>query len=218
MPFVLTGVTPDTNAFVDATGKWLANYIPLDVRRYPFGLTATSVPESKAEEEGKSSYTLCIDPKDPDLEALDGPLIFQPQGALCDGAKARVDVAQRLLERRVITKILVEVLDDAGLLVAREISINLGLEKRKLRGFRVVDEKKLNGLSDEAFTDLRNKGGLPLVYAQLMSMANLKLGPLAGQINPTSADADSNQVANKLSDDALDLSLFANEDDFDIFN
>ncbi|WP_223427369.1 SapC family protein [Tateyamaria pelophila] len=218
MPFVLMGMTPETNAFVDEAGNWLANYIPLDVRKYPFGLSATpaaaSGAEAVAEDEGKTRYTLCIDPEAPDLEDLDGPLVFQPQGALCDGAKARADIAQRLLERSAITKALVQVLEDAGLLVPREISMNLGLEKRRLRGFRVVDEKKLNALSDEDFTNLRNKGGLPLVYAQLMSMANLRLGPLAGQRKSAPVDAGSDQPSSQ----DFDLSGFADDEDFDIFH
>lgn len=219
MPFVLTGMRPETNAFVDDAGNWLAHYIPLDVRKYPFGLSATPAAASGAEavdeeEEGKTRYTLCIDPEAPDLKDLDGPLVFQPQGALCGGAKARADIAKRLLERNAVTKILVQVLEDAGLLVPREISMNLGLEKRKLRGFRVVDEKKLNALSDEDFADLRNKGGLPLAYAQLMSMANLRLGPLAGQSNSAPMDAGSD----KSSGEDFDLSGFADDEDFDIFH
>lgn len=217
LPFILTGMTPETNAFVDEAGDWTANYIPLDVRKFPFGLLEET--GTKLTEDGKTQYTLGIDPEAQDLKALEGPRVFTPQGELCEEAKIRTDIAQKILERRAITKTLVHILDDAGLLVSREISMNLGVDKRKLRGFRIVDEKKLNALSDEDFIDLRNKGGLPLVYAQLMSMANLRLGPLAGQVNPKSTASVSDQVSNKPSDDGLDLSLFANDDgDFDIFH
>jgi len=50
-----------------------------------------------------------------------------------------------------------------------------------LGGFEVVDEKALNGLSPEAHLRLRDAGALPLVYAHLLSLANLRQGALAGK-------------------------------------
>lgn len=214
-PYALTGMQINTNAFVDKDGKWKADYIPMDVGRYPFGLTEVSDSKDTA---GNTRYTLCVDPTSHEFTDLEGVLVFQPDGELAPAAKKKADLAHKLLARSALTKVMIKGIEDAGLLVPRSIKLNLGLETRQIQGFRVVDEKKLNSMSDEEIVLLRNKGLLPLIYAQLMSMANFRLGPLAGQINPIPADVGSNQVANKLSDDALDLSLFAKEDDFDIFH
>lgn len=212
LPCVLTGVQPNTNAFVDESGHWEANYIPLDVRKYPFGLTPAS---GEPDADGQTRYTLCINPTAEAFADLEGARVFQPNGELSHEAKVKSDYAQKLITKAPTAKAMVQALDDAGLLVPRHIQVNLGMEKRNIQGFRVVDEKKLNGLSDEAFAALRNMGLLPLIYAQLMSMANFRLGRLSGQIASTTTSQASSETSKKSSSD-IDLSMFADDGDFEI--
>ena len=48
-----------------------------------------------------------------------------------------------------------------------------GLSSREIRGFLVVNEKKLRELSDDKVAELHRSGALGVAYAQLMSMQNL---------------------------------------------
>lgn len=214
LPCALTGVQPQTNAYLDKEGRWQAQYIPMDVRKQPFGLAPV---EGSQDASGKLRYTLCINPGAHEFTDLEGARVFQPGGELSPEANAKAELARKLLERSGITKAMVKALEEAELLVPRAIQMNLGQEMRKIQGFRVVDEKKLNSLSDEEFAALRNKGLLPLIYAQLMSMANLRLGVLAGQIRPK-ATGDVAETK-KTVDSDFDIGIFADDDgDFDIFH
>lgn len=215
LPCALTGMKPDTNAYVSDDGRWLADYIPMHIRQQPFALAASP---GAAQEDGKTRYSLAINPAAPEFQDLEGVRVFTPDGQLSPEASAKAELAKKLVERQGITKAMVRLLDEAGLLAERSISMKfLDDEPRKIQGFRVVDEKKLNSLSDEEFAALRNKGLLPLIYAQLMSMANLRLGVLAGQIRPKAAGdaADTKKTV----DSDFDIGIFADDDgDFDIFH
>ena len=52
-PVVLLGLEKNKNLFVDKAGKWMADYIPAYVRRYPFILATTDTKNS--------NFTVCID-------------------------------------------------------------------------------------------------------------------------------------------------------------
>lgn len=214
LPCALTGMKPDTNAYVDADGRWLADYIPMHVRQYPFALS--KVPNAQQQDCDKQ-FRLCIDPTAEEFRDLEGVRVFDNNGELTPEASAKGDIARKLMERSGITKALVRVLDEAGLLAERSIKMKLfNGETHVVQGFKVVDEKLLNAIPDEEFVALRNKGAMPLIYAQLMSMANLSQGVLAGQITPKSADADKPE---KKKPGEIDLDMFIDDSgDLDIFH
>ena len=214
LPNALVGMRPRTNAFVTDKGAWLADYIPMQIRHHPFALTRT--PDAQPGD-GKAQFTLCIAPEAEECADLDGPRVFNPDGSLGPEAAQKAEMAKLLLERSAITRAMVRVLEEAGLLVERSIKMKLlDEEPRVVQGFRVVDEQKLNQMPDEAFVGLRNKGVLPLVYAHLMSMANLRQGVLAGQVNPTKEPKAAEVPAQSVED--LDLAMFGDDGDIDIPN
>ena len=56
------------------------------------------------------------------------------------------------------------------LLIDRQADINTASGKRiSFSGFRIIDEKKLNEISDDVFLGWRKKGWLPFIYAHLFS-------------------------------------------------
>ncbi|TVS05003.1 MAG: hypothetical protein EA407_02880 [Rhodobacteraceae bacterium] len=212
LPCAMVGMRPRTNAFVSDKGAWLADYIPMQIRHHPFALTRT--PEAQPGD-GKAQFTLCIDHTAEECADLEGPRVFNPDGSLAPEATQKAEMAKLLLERSGITKAMVQVLDEAGLLVERSVKMKLlDEEPRVVQGFRVVDEQKLNQMPDADFVALRNKGVLPLVYAHLMSMANLRQGVLAGQITPPRRVPVLDAPAVPSED--LDLSVFGDEGDIDI--
>ena len=214
LPCALTGMRPETNAYVDDKEHWRADYIPIQLRQHPFAMT--EVPG--AQQDGKTRYTLCIDTGAREFSDLEGAWVFEADGTLTPTAKEKADLAQKLIKRSGITKAMVKLLDETGLLAERSIRMKLKdeVEPRQVQGFRVVDEKKLNELADEEFVVLRNKGVLPLVYAQLMSMANLKQGVLAGQVKPKAPAQDEKK---KKDEGGIDLDMFIDDSgDFEIFH
>jgi hypothetical protein len=205
LPCALTGMRPKSNAYVDDDGRWQADYIPMHIRQQPFALSV--IPGAK-QEDGKTRYSLAINPAAPEFQNLEGVHVFAPDGQLSPEASAKAELAKRLVGRQGITKAMVKILNEAGILADRSISMKLlDEEPRKVQGFRVVDEKKLNALPDSEFAALRNKGVLPLVYAQLMSMANLHQGVLAGQVGPRVPEQD----VNTSKKEGIDLDLYVDD-------
>jgi hypothetical protein len=213
LPCALVGMRPETNAFVDDQGQWIADYIPLKIRQHPFALAETP---NTQQEDGKKQFSLCLDLEAEEFKDLEGARVFDSTGTLSPEVAAKGDLAKKLIERTGITNAMVRVLEKSELLVERSIKMRMfNDEVHNVQGFKVIDEKKLNGMPDEDYVALRNKGVMPLIYAQLMSMANLRQGLLAGQVNP-SKGLDSGGPAKKSAGD-FDLSMFASDDgDFDM--
>jgi len=172
-PHALLGVEPGQNAYVDAAGHWLSVYIPARLRAYPLSLSP--VP-GKPEE-----FAIGIDEEAPQCQGASGYRLFEDrQPSVC--LKQRMDLLKRIRATEATTAAMVRVLQDAGVLIDRNINVNnAGPDGHSLGGMQVVDEAKLNALPHEAFAALRDKGVLPLVYAHLLSMANLRQGAIAGK-------------------------------------
>ena len=166
LAMAVVGMLPDQNAFVGEDGQWReADYIPAYVRRYPF-IVAESGDDRK----------LCLDMGCPRVRpsaeagAAADPLFTNGEpSALTESAKsfcaAYDDAAQA-------TRVLVEHLDQLGLLVERTATARWddGLTK-SLSGFRVVDEEKFKALDRAAIATMHENNWLEPVFAHLLSVA-----------------------------------------------
>lgn len=188
LPSVLLGVEAGQNAYVADDGRWLGAYIPAYLRRYPFIFGETGQMSGD-----KHNYVVMLDPDAPHFTGSGGHSVFTTPGVLSDHMKRRLELLEVWQKNLPITRQLVKVISDADLLVERQIRIRSadGTEKR-IQGLRVVDEKKLNALPHEAFAALRDRGVLPMIYAQLLSWANFRQGPLAGKYPDLAAKPQTN--------------------------
>lgn len=180
LPLLLTGLAQDEkaseNAYVDAEGRWLAGYVPAQVRRYPFAL-AERAPEP-GEPDTQRNFTLCVVPDAPHFTAQEqGWALFADDGALSPGieqARSQLADLQGNAER---TQFLVQQLADAGLLSQR--ALPLVPEPGRVvgvHGFRVVDMARFQELPPQALEGLRDSDALALVQAHLLSLRNLGPG------------------------------------------
>jgi len=184
--YALTGIEQGVNAYVDATGRWLATYIPARLRSYPFGLTP--MPGKPGE------FAIVMDSEAPQLLTKDGFKLFEA-GVPSAQLNEKTAILKAMQEAEPLTLALVKVIRDAGLLTDRSFQIRRpNGESSQLGGVQVIDENKLNTMSHEEFAKLRDSGALPLVYAHLLSMASLRQGPLSGKY-PQLAAAKPKEVA-----------------------
>ena len=198
-PAALLGIEEGVNAYVSEEGRWLANYIPGRVRAYPFAL----VPNPKAED----SFAVGFDAEAPEIAAKDGFALFDTTGQPSPTLKSRMNLLQSLKQQEARTTEMVKALRNHGILIERAIRISRREgEDSQLTGLEVVDEKAFNALPDAAFAKLRGEGLLPLIYAHLLSMANLRHGAISGKY-PQLREAQSAAPVPDMS------SFFADEDD-----
>ena len=169
----MVGLGDDVNRFVDGNKQWRADtYIPAYVRQYPF--LAVNTPDGKEK-------ILGID-LSADWIKTTGAMAFVGT----DG-KPTVRLQQTLAFAREFqmfaqrTSAMAQALQEAGVLEEGTLTLQANdqpqgqaaAEPRKVSGFVIVSEAKLNALSDEAVLKLHKSGAMGLAYAQLLSMSNL---------------------------------------------
>ncbi len=165
-PVALVGVREKESLFIDGNGKWLGNYVPAFVRRYPFVLNID--PETKAP-------MVLVDEAYDGLSATDGDRLFEEDGteteitksmlAFLGDFKAQGELSNEFMAR--ITKF--------DLLVPQSIVVNRGKEPSvTLDGFHIVDEKRLHALDDAATLELARSGDLARIHTHLLSLNNIQ--------------------------------------------
>ncbi len=165
VPLALMGMNEGVNVFVDNEGQFTAPvYVPAYVRRYPFML-ARLQPDSQ-------ELSLCFDPQSGNIGKFeDGEVLFedaQPTERVMNMLKFCEDFEQA----GVNTQAFVAELNKLELLIDGEVSIQQdGIDAPFIyRGFKMVDEKKLQELRGDTVRKLNQNGILPLVYAHLFSL------------------------------------------------
>jgi hypothetical protein len=164
-PLALVGLQEGSNLYVDSKGQWEANtYVPAFVRRYPFMLARLS-PDSQ-------ELSLCFDNSSDQLAANVGEPLFV-DGAPSDTTKNVLNFCEQFEQAVARTRNFMEDLDKLNLLMDGEVTIQReGLaEPAVYRGFRMIDESKLQNLRGDQARKLVQNGMLGLIYAHLFSLS-----------------------------------------------
>lgn len=158
----LLGLNNEEN-LIFSDGKVNSNYIPANVRRYPFAAAAKNAKESE--------MILCIDENSQLLSEKDGVKIFEQDGQPSKSTQDISDFLTDLLAKDAATDIFIDFLVEHDLLHAAEVKIQLGAEgDRKLNGLYKIDEEALNELSDEIVLTLYQRKYFAAIYAHLASL------------------------------------------------
>ena len=162
MAFAVTGYKKGENIYVDRKGRWRENfYIPAFIRRYPFIFL---------ENKQANNLALCVDKDCPFLSETEGQPLYK-DGKPSEVTQKALEFAKSFHIEAQKTQQLCKLLDEKGLLVERNANFTLADgQKASVSGFWVIDEAKLNGLSDEDFLSLREHGFIGAIYCHLLSM------------------------------------------------
>jgi hypothetical protein len=163
-PVALLGLEAGENLYVDAEGRWLASYVPAIIRRYPFALAGP---------DERDNYTVCVDEGASVVNDEEGLPLFTEDGEPAEALENVRRYLGELQQMDTFTNDCVAFLSEHNMLTPMNMRVRQGEQVRNLAGCWVVNEERLNNLSDELFLDMRKRGYIGPIYAHLASLAQM---------------------------------------------
>ena len=168
IPLAVLGLVDDENLFAGDDGEWAADhYVPGYIRRYPFALAA-----DRQSSQDNPRMAIIVDAdyegvgQNPEIPFFDGE---QPSEAM----QQAMEFCQNYERDRIQTQRFAETLKGYDLLAQQMAQYTPeGKEPQAFARYVGVEEKRLQELPDDKYLELRKSNILPILYAQLMSMAN----------------------------------------------
>ncbi|RVT47793.1 multidrug transporter [Rheinheimera sediminis] len=155
-------------------GQWQGFYVPRVLWNHPLILA------DDPSKEGQLLVALVESSHMVNTET--GHALFNEDGTESDFLKSRVESMREFFMQSQTTRAFNKTLADMDLLVPQTLTIKLEGQPREISGIYIVDEKKLNSLSDEQLLDLNKRGLIPAIYAHLMSLQQVqRLGERANK-------------------------------------
>ena len=164
-PVALMGLDEGENLFVDAEGKWQASYVPAIIRRYPFALARTG-------QEGQ--FTVCIDEGSALVNQSEGVPLFKEDGEPSEAIENVKRYLGELQQMDQFTRSFCKYFAEHNLFTPLNMRVRQGQTAKNISGCYVVNEERLNNLSNDRFLEMREKRYLPAVYAHLVSLAQIE--------------------------------------------
>lgn len=170
VPLALMGLNEGVNVFFDAEGKLIENnfYVPAYIRRYPY-LLARLRPDSE-------ELSLCFDPSSEQIGAFEeGQKLFE-DGEPTETTKSILQFNEQFEQAGMRSAMFLRELKELELLIDGEVTITPegGTQPFVYRGFRMVDEAKLNEMRGDQLRKIVQNGMLPLIYAHLFSLSLMR--------------------------------------------
>ncbi len=174
----LVGVNQGENLMISSDGRWLAAYVPFQLKSYPFVLAPAP----------NGELVLCI--VEANGNVVDGPgghPFFDNEGQLDPLVKKTMDALVSFEREKAFCSNCAAQLEAAGVLKPWDLTMPTYQGPRKIEGLYQVDESGLSALDDSAFLGLRKTGALTLAYCQMLSMQNITFLAQRAQIAPPAA-------------------------------
>ncbi|MEP7282874.1 MAG: SapC family protein [Rubrivivax sp.] len=167
-PVAVLGIHAGENLYVGANGRWRASHVPAVLATYPLCVARIDARQ----------YAVCLDESWPGLQAdagSTGQRLFddagEPAALLRDAQTELQRVEQQVDQTRAIGHRLAAL----GLLEDRRLDGTLPDGSTvKLDGFMMVNEERVNALSDEDALSLHKDGLLALIHAHWISLGHMR--------------------------------------------
>lgn len=204
VPAALFGLRNGQNLFVDPSGRWIGAHVPAIWRRGPFRL-------ARVEGEGEARMVLCLDDGSDLINESEGLPLFDESGA----PSALIGTATNLLSQMErdarATQTVCALLEQLGLFIPWALDITQpDGQKQRVSDLFQVDEAKIATLSSEDLVRVRDIGGLPLIYAHLLSLFKVSM---LGRLAKLASERDQQHAALQKGSLNLDRAFGIVEDD-----
>ena len=164
-PVALLGLDAGENLFVAENGKWEASYVPAIIRRYPFALASTGT---------EGQFTICVDEGSDLVSDTEGSPMFDDKGEPTQVIENVKRYLSELQQMDTLTRNFCSFLSEHNMFTPLNLRVRDNAQVKNISGCYVINEERLNNLSDERFLEIKNKRYLPALYAQLISLAQVE--------------------------------------------
>lgn len=168
----LLGLSDSENLFLNPNigSGWDANYIPAIVAKGPFliGFQSQDLSNNK-------TAVIHIDLDHVRVNEKDGYPLFLEHGGNSPYLEHIAKILNLIHQGMVVQDVMFDMFSEFDLLEPIDIDINLTIgEKHKLIGNYTINEEKLATLSGDKLEKLNKMGFLPLAYAAIASLTNIR--------------------------------------------
>ncbi len=161
-PVAIMGLEQNKNLFVNDQDQFEGMYIPARFTHQPLSV----VPNK----DDATLFGIAIDMDHELVSESEGEALFNEDGSESETLETRKKALMAYVENEHITKAFVDAVKQYDLFHEQNLNVKVKDKEYNLTGLHLINEKKLNELSDEAFLDLRKRGFLAPIFAVLGSM------------------------------------------------
>lgn len=160
----LLGLTPGENLFFSHE-SWQSRILPGVAKHYPFVL----IPDKFNSEQ----WVLGIH-ENHKLSAENGHSLFTAEGEETPWLASRKRQLAEYHELNEATKIIIDFLSRKKLFSPQTLTVKINDQTQSINGIYSIDAEALQTMDDNEFLELRSKGFLPPIYAQMASLQQLQ--------------------------------------------
>jgi hypothetical protein len=161
IPVALLGLKKEENLVIE-NGLWKRNFLPAAFSHYPLSLT----PHPDYIEK----FIIRIDLGSKLVSESEGQALFNSDGTDTQFLNLSKNALSEYYRHVLISEEFMKTIKQLRLLEAGNFTVTTKKETRNVSGIYIINEKKLNQLSEEKFSSLRKKGYLMPIYAHLLSL------------------------------------------------
>lgn len=157
------GLVESQNLFIK-DGKFEGQYVPANVRAYPFSLAQAN----------DDQLVLCINEESDVVSKTEGQPLFDAEGKATEFFQGVNKFFQEFIDANNVSRNITAQLAELDLFKADGLQYrDAAGNERRVNGFFVIDREKFEALSDEQFLSLRKFGVLPAIYAHFSSLERI---------------------------------------------
>lgn len=167
VPVAIMGLREGQNLYCQ-TEEWKAQVVPVRFSNAPFSMVRL--------DDQSDQLAVLIDEDSPMLSETEGTPLFKEDGTKSAYLEQKMEHLLKTAEQTVQTEGICKIFKEKDLLATQQLQLQHRQDSPtyNIGGVYTIDEKKLNALSDEDFLDLRKQGLIPLIYAHLSSLQQLR--------------------------------------------
>lgn len=167
IPVAMMGLRDGMNLYCQ-TEEWQASVAPMNFNNAPFAIARL--------DETSDQLVVLVDEESPLLSESAGEPLFDEAGKRSEYFEKRIENLIKVAEQTRNTQEMCKRLTEKNLLTTQQIQLQHRPDgtRYNIDGVYIVDEVALNNLSDTDYLHLRSMGLLPVIYAHLASLQQLR--------------------------------------------